>query len=346
MEADTSVFQEGLASVYVLFSPVNAWENCYLETSAFMAIAPANDYELSCYYIGVGVELNTCYAEVRCYDAVPNYLGSIYCNFNTSVFDWTKKIWIIDSGQWPVGTTQCKIRWYWGQGFHTLLAFHLDNSRLVALPAGYNSFWGQVGVEGLQGVVLVIPHMKLTTAQTLKDTNLSALVSDSVYGDLADWTILESKELDFGNVWLYYINNHFKPIKIPSHGISEYADLTTLVQKIRLEMDETIPDTVDMWVDCFGFIPVDLGFVDIPSGGYEHLIINGMSEIPKILTSWDGTLDTAMALPFTSGAGNVWFRLDPQNGSNLAMLVDCPNTGFFFPADVAVQYRPQFLVVD
>ena len=100
-------------------------------------------------------------------------------------------------------------------------------------------------------------------------------------------------------------------------------------------------------MDDLVLIPVDNGYATVNAVEARYIIVDSQSDMPAVLKSYDGSINKAARL--SEGSLRQSLKLDPQNGSNYAILdkyADSSGNEYGqFLRDVTLKYKPFYLLV-
>jgi hypothetical protein len=282
---------------------------------------------------------------------VPGATGTLTAfNSHDTQPKYRKVVYPIDVLDWPAGTTQIKIR------FETY-------TRATSDPEGrllYDTIWlDQVrcyissiadaltcawDLDDIRGFVKPFVHAKLGAAETDLEFALRGNLTDGTNDITPLAEVTSAEDQTMYNVWFYLDMAGFE---IPNARISDNAALTDFDQEFSFDIDSLDAAFTPISLDDLVLLPIDNGYCAIP--GLEnnlYYIVDSQSEMPMVLVSYDGTIDKAAW--HSQASMSRRFRLDPQNGSNLAILETPMDSNWNdigqFLMNVSIKYKPRFLL--
>ncbi|MFA4972888.1 MAG: hypothetical protein WC683_09760 [bacterium] len=314
------------------------------------------DYVLSFWYklyqtAGYGRLL----VEVFCYDAghgatAPDRLTVF--DTDIAVWNYRKETIAIDSLDWPAGTVFVKVKFSMsGRAIHPFEqpwryfydAVYLDHIRMRPASAP-NVLTTSFDLDTINGFVKPFCHMKLAASESDLEFGLQGNLSDGASDITPLEGIASAQEIAVYNVWRYV--DAPAAFEIPNVRISDNADITLFDQEFSMDIEGLDSGSTPMSLDDLVLLPIDNGYCAIPGAETNlHYIIDCQSEMPGVMMSDDGSIDKAAW--FSGASVSRRFHLDPQEGSNLAILMRSQylyNEAGVFLADVSIKYRPRFLL--
>lgn len=135
----------------------------------------------------------------------------------------------------------------------------------------------------------------------------------------------------------------FKLLPVPAGNVSENAVLTNLLEKLEMSVEATY-DGGNFRSDFTALIPVDQAVARITNNLASHIILDSRSDVPAILQSLDGTLESATMMYPAQTSADLKFVANPD-GVNLALLMLYNNSGSYEPrcvANLKFVYRPYY----
>ncbi len=328
-------------------SSVGASISIGLESTAAVAVNPALNYLFSVWY---QLYNNTGQASldinIECFNAGHASVGHLHAPLITAnKYTWTNYTYAVPAANWPATTAEIKIEIWMNVAWAPpddrdtimvdLASFMQTTSALSAQLQDYS--------DHIEGFVRPFFHYKTSAAAT-KNLSLQAKLVDDALGDITSLAEQETKSVSMLTTWIY---QDFPPIELPTSKVPDAATTTSLEQYLEVDFDSSIAGATTLSIDDLSLIPVENGYAAIPAESNSHLIIDCQSDLPGVLASLDGTLDTAVW--YESGGLRDRFTLDPINGSNLAVLEDfrdsSGNAFGQFLMELKLKYRPRYLAV-
>jgi hypothetical protein len=293
--------------------------------------------------------------KVHCYNAASALIGTL------TVLDtleekrrYTRESILIDSLDWPALTTKIKLefemsgrcmeRWDPYPGYHVVYdSVYLDHVRMR--PASEpEALTTSFDLDDIRGFVKPFVHIMLNASESDLEFGLNGNLTDGTNDITPLENITSAQQVACYDVWRYV--DSLSAFEIPNVRISDNAALTDFDQEFSLEIEGLDAGSTPMSVDDLVLLPIDNGYCAIP--GVEdnvYYIIDSRSDLPGVLVSYDGTIGKAAW--FSNAPLSRRFYLDPQNGSNLAILMRTQlayhEIGEFL-ANVTIKYTPRFLL--
>lgn len=317
----------------------------YVE-SAYIAVNAANDYVISVWHILQGYSPGLMLS-LRCYDAVPALVGTITME---TIWEenaaWKQSAFDVASASWPAGTTQVKIRIF------VVVPYQPDESGTWVIVDDVNLSLAPVQAitetysDYIKGETRPFLHYKISTAASSKTLALQGKIKDDAAGDITSLAEQVSLTVSMPDDWTYQKLTDNLPL--PTSRIPDSADTSGIEQYLEVDFDSSLAGGLTISIDDLALIPMDNGYAEIPAESNQYLILDSNSQVPALLSSLDGTIDTAIQYS-EPGALRRIFTVDPQNGSNFGALMDyrdsSGNAVGQWLADVTLKYRPRYLAV-
>jgi hypothetical protein len=285
--------------------------------------------------------------KVHCYNAASALIGTL------TVLDtleekrrYTRESILIDSLDWPALTTKIKLEFEMSgrmEGSKKYDSVYLDHVRMR--PASEpEALTTSFDLDDIRGFVKPFVHIMLNASESDLELGLNGNLTDGTDDITPLENITSAQQVACYDVWRYV--DSLSAFEIPNVRISDNAALTDFDQEFSLEIEGLDSGSTPMSLDDLTLLPIDNGYCAIP--GIEdnvYYIIDSRSDLPGVLVSSDGTIDKAAW--FSSASLSRRFYLDPQNGSNLAILMRTQlsyhEIGEFL-ANVTIKYHPRFLL--
>jgi len=320
---------------------------------------PAEDYLVEFYYksyvggMGTGSGYQRLKCEILCYNSSNASTGTL-TPLNTTAIksSYTQVSYAILAGTataLPASTVKIKIRFtmngrMWDgdayDNFQVDDVVFYQSSTSLALTAAFD-------LDSIKGYVKPFLHAKLGVADSDLDFALDGKLTDGT-NDITDFegiTSSDGQALD--NAW-EYVDGGLESFEVPNVRISDSATTTGLDQEFKLGIANIGAGSTPLSLDDLVLIPIDNGYCAVPAlEDTQYLVLDSTSDMAGVLKSYDGTITNAARL--SNATMSSRFYLDPQNGSNLAILekwIDASNNEYGqLLMDVVIKYRPFYLIV-
>ena len=263
---------------------------------------------------------------------------------------WTLCYGVVESGDFPVGTTHIKIRFYAsypGAGVRDFIV--IDDVRWVQQsPMGQVDF----SLEAHEGRYLPTANVSVSAATPgSSELTLSGIMLSDTLGEVGALT--KESVADFGDPntnWISVINQatRWNVVGVPSMRVSDSADKTALSQRFRMLLGTAFDPTRDFWADFFAILPIGQAVLQaLTLAAVDHLIIDCRSDFRALVQSLDGTLDNAAMVEGSKWIGDLGFQADPA-GVNMVLLAFWAESIYREPRpvlDVKLTYTPLYALV-
>lgn len=327
-----------------------------IEYTAKIAIDNTEDYIFAFWYKLIQRTGNCkLVAKIREYDATPTLLATQTITLATEKSSWTKYEYTINatggsSPAWNANTTQIVIGFemsgnkrYFEDYHYSYDYISLDgvefyqSSVNLALSAAFD-------LDNIKGFVKPYAHLKLDAAQSGLSFDLRGKITDGT-NDITDLELIDSSESQVIPASWKYMDGGLDAFEIPNARFSDNATTTDMDQEFELGISSLSTGT--LYLDDLILLPIDNGYAEIAAEDDQHIIVDCQSDLPGILKSYDGTISKAARK--SDASLRQIFRLNPQDGSNLAILEKSKGASEMehaqFLMNVSLKYRPLYLLV-
>jgi hypothetical protein len=310
-------------------------------------ITPGDQFDIEFWYrTDFEGTMNALSLNVDWYSSAPAYLSSGYANATKGSLAWKRVTATVTA---PASTVQMKINL-------KMLPYEDKNvwvggARVVSNPWKDKMFVGGVTLDKFKGKALPFFHMKGDSLAADFDAEvfLKGRLLDADGNEISTQDYLEQIAWHFQDSYFDWNESlaKFKPITIPTSGVSDNADFSVIEQELEIAVNEDLVEGEDIYSDCIVLVPVDGAFAEIHAGIVYYAIIDGRSESLRVLASLDGTLDEAADIAGGFYEVSKPFKFDPINGTNLVVLEVYRGKEYsgWITYDVFAEYNPLYLVV-
>jgi hypothetical protein len=269
-------------------------------------------------------------------------------NTNVTRPQWTKKTYAIPSASWPAGTIWAYIILsHEGHAAGSAQDFAwIDDCSF--LKTTLTAFDTSTLMDYIEGSVKPFLHYKLAVAESPFNITLQGNLEYDPLGTLVHITEpaeIQQVSASMPATWVYAGDGALNPIAIPTSRLTDRADTSGIYQSIRVGFDTTLPAAASpAYLDDVVLIPVDNGYAALPADDHQHILLDSQSDNPGIMVSPDGAVNNQVYY----SSLRKRFTLDPQNGSNFAILNVWQDSLYNqigqFLANVNMVYTPHYLL--
>lgn len=293
---------------------------------------------------------------------IPSYLHIDFCDATPTLLE-SRQLWCVNPGTaWesyrkifestdlPAGVTQAKLRAVRLGRCETqpgkIVPSHLWDSFIIREEPMLAE--AEFDVDPHVGRYLLAANITIESGGDPIDGTLSVQVAivDKDLGDITE--MVEVGRIDIGDPQGAWVNTGLLEesllIDIPTPKLPDAANTSNLKMKIRFTASYDFNDVLNYLFDFVALIPADGAIAKIAGLTDEQfLILDCSSRKRSLLTSLDGTVDTATKSKALC-VSNYQLQVDPIDGTSLVILALYNNDGSYDVRpvyDVEIQYSPR-----
>ncbi len=258
---------------------------------------------------------------------------------------WQKVVGYVYPDDMPAGTTQVKIRLRCYGTTKILGGYHIwDDMLFGEVEPEYIE--ASFPLEAHHGLAFITGGFSFAGSDAYDELTSHSFIRTLADQEITPHIALETVDIgdantDFQESLLY---ERLK-LSLPSHSVSEGADLSYLEQVIRFAADPL--NAQDFWYDHIGLVFYDRAYTELSNVLEANCIILDSRSSKSVLASLDGTLNTATVLDHQSWKSPPSFEVDPA-GLNLTLIALKETDGDYEltpVVDIEFVYNPVNLLV-
>ncbi len=199
-------------------------------------------------------------------------------------------------------------------------------------------------VASHRGRHMIAVGMTFSGATSYDKATLNGLLQNAAGTDITSSVV--TQEVDMGDpagVWkdVILLATRFSPWNLPTHYVSDNADLENIYQVLRMIAHASL-GAVSLYIDYLAIIPIDYACVEVTSWAGTYMILESSSG--RVLSSLDGSLDTAMIYTVANTLGRPAFTVGPAGVNMTVLMVNIESGAHNLKpvSNMLLRWRPQF----